>query len=57
MLYGDLEVVDNSPSGGADTSADTKSSMVERGGKKKASGPRRSIVVDELASRIPSISC
>jgi hypothetical protein len=57
MLYGDIEADENLPSGGADTSTDTRSSTGERGGKKMASCPRRSVVVDELASRIPSISC
>ncbi|KAL3810993.1 hypothetical protein ACHAXA_006545 [Cyclostephanos tholiformis] len=56
-LYGDLEVSDNVPSGRADKSMDTQSSMDRSGGKMRSSGSRRSVVVDELVSRIPSISC
>jgi hypothetical protein len=56
-LYGDLEVSNNALSGGAGTSADMLSSMDNRGEKKRALSSRRSAVVDELASRIPSISC
>lgn len=55
-LYGDLGVGDNAPGDGA-TLVDDQSSRDKRGEIKRKLGSRRSVVVDELASRIPSISC
>ena len=51
-LHGDLDLNENEETGEGDVSAETRS---KRADKKSTANSRRSAVVDELASRIPSI--